>query len=982
MNTVLCRLACVAFLLVAALAARPADLLPPGHRPQPPGVHALVGAKVWLNPTTALTNATVLVRDGLIEAVGRNLPVPADARVWPASNTVVYAGFIDAYLSISGSNAPVSTTHFDPVDQLASGIGFLGVESQEKVRLQPGAGYEVASVTPHARVARDYAPNAKTLEGLRELGFTAGNVVPAKGILRGTSAFVNLSDAPPNEAILRADTHQHIAFESQEVYPKSLMGTIAVVRQAFADARHYVLDQADYRAKPTARKRPDLNPALDALGPVLGKQITVVFEPGSVLMGERAALLAREIGLNFAVVGSGQEWRRPDLMKAVGAPFIVPLNLPSAPKLPDEDDWLDVSLDQLRHWDWAPENAGLLRAQGLEVALTTHALADRKVFRKNLRLALDRGLSEPDALAALTTIPAKLCGVADRLGTIEPGKIANLTVVEGAGYFDADAKVRQVWVDGVPFETQPPKSPVGADVRRLTSKAPTAPAEKKSETPHVVYYEGKDDTKKADPAKKKAELTALQKQRVAKPPNASRGPLASPKAVLVRNATIWTCGPQGTLANASLLIANGKVQHVGHFKVELSADTLVIDAAGQHVTPGLIDCHSHTAILGGVNEGTLPSTAMVRVADVVNSETENLFQQLAGGLTMANLLHGSANPIGGQNSVIKLRFGAGPEGLNFTNAPAGIKFALGENVKQANWGERNTTRFPQTRMGVPTFFENRFTAARQYLDAWSEYRRKGGVPPRTNLELEALGEILNGTRLIHCHSYRGDEILAFLRVCERFGVRVATLQHVLEGYKVADEIARHGAGGSCFTDWWAYKFEVWDAIPYAGSLMHARGVNVSFNSDSSELARRMYLEAAKAVKYGGTPETEALKFVTLNPAKQLGVDKWVGSLEPGKDADFALWSKSPLAYDTVCEQTWIEGRKYFDRAAAMQRAESLAKERADLIAKAKKVASMSGGGGGEGAAAAQALFFQRVLEKAHELGIAECLDCKLNRKSE
>ena len=329
-----------------------------------------------------------------------------------------------------------------------------------------------------------------------------------------------------------------------------------------------------------------------------------------------------------------------------------------------------------------------------------------------------------------------------------------------------------------------------------------------------------------------------------------------------------------------------------------------------------------------------------------------------------------------------LRFGAGPDGLKFTNAPAGIKFALGENVKQANWGERNTTRFPQTRMGVPTFFENRFTAARQYLDAWSEYRRKGGVPPRTNLELEALGEILNGTRLIHCHSYRGDEILAFLRVCERFGVRVATLQHVLEGYKVADEIARHGAGGSCFTDWWAYKFEVWDAIPYAGSLMRERGVNVSFNSDSSELARRMYLEAAKAVKYGGTPETEALKFVTLNPAKQLGVDKWVGSLEPGKDADFALWSKSPLAYDTVCEQTWIEGRKYFDRAAAMQRAESLAKERADLIAKAKKVASMSGGGGGEGAAAAQALFFQRVLEKAHELGIAECLDCKLNRKSE
>ena len=949
-------------LLACALSARAADLLPPGHRPKSPGVHALIGGRVVINPSNSVENATVILRDGIIEAVGRDVKPPSDARIWNASNSVIYAGFIDPYLSITGTNAPVATTHVDPIGGLTSGVNFLGVESQEKVRLQPGAGYEVTSVTPQARVATGYTPNAKTLETLRELGFTAGNVVPNKGILRGSSAFVNLSDAPPNEAILRADTHQHIAFESQEVYPKSLMGTIAVVRQTFADARHYVLDQADYRAKPTARKRPDLNPALDALAPVLNRQTTVVFEPGSVLMGDRAGQLARELGLNFAVVGSGHEWRRPDLMKAVNAPFIMPLNLPSAPKLPDEDDWLDVSLDQLRHWDWAAENAAMLRQQGLEVALTTHALGDRKVFRKNLRLAIDRGLSERDALAALTTVPAKLCGVADRLGTIEKGKIANLTVVEGAGYFDAEAKVKQVWIDGVVFETQPPKP-------AIVKAIPAKPAEPKAEAK---------DTKKADAEKKKAELTALQKQRLAQPPNASRGPLAAPKSVLIRNATVWTCGPQGTLTNASVLIVGGKVQQVGYFKAQLSADTLVIDAAGQHLTPGLIDCHSHTAILGGVNEGSLPSTAMVRIADVVNSETENLYQQLAGGLTMANLLHGSANPIGGQNSVIKLRFGAGPEGLKFTNAPGGIKFALGENVKQSNWGEKNTTRFPQSRMGVPTFYVNRFTAARQYLDDWADYTRKGGVPPRTNLELEALGEILNGTRRIHCHSYRGDEIIAFLRVCESFGVRVATLQHVLEGYKVADEIARHGAGGSCFTDWWGFKFEVFDAIPYAGSLMHARGVNVSFNSDSSELARRMYLEAAKAVKYGGTSETEALKFVTLNPAKQLGVDQWVGSLEPGKDADFALWSKSPLAYDTVCEQTWIEGRKYFDRAAAAERATTLAKERTDLIAKVKKVASLSGGGG-EGSAAAQAAFFLRALEKLHELGIAECLDCKLSR---
>lgn len=973
MNTGSFRLACLGLALVSALATQAAELLAPGHRPTSPGVHALVGAQIHVNPSNYWNNATVIIRDGLIEAVGRDLKPPADARIWESSNTVIYAGFIDPYLSITGTNAPVATTHIEPIGGLTSGVNFLGVESQEKSRLQPGAGYEVTSVTPQARVAAGYTPASKTLEGLRELGFTAGNVVPNKGIIRGTSAFVNLSDAPANEAILRADTHQHIAFESQEVYPKSLMGTIAVVRQSLADARHYVLDQADYRAKPTARKRPDLNPALEALAPILNKDTTVVFEPGSVLMCDRAGQLARELGLNFAICASGHEWRRPDLMKGVAATFIVPLNLPSAPKLPDEDDWLDVSLDQLRHWDWAPENAAVLRQQGLEIALTTHALGDRKVFRKHLRSAMDRGLSERDALAGLTTIPARLCGLADRLGTIEKGKIANLTIVEGAGYFDPEAKVKQVWIDGQVFETQPPKPTVKGTLLSPSPAAGTKPTAPSGETVP------KGD--KSVPSTKKAELAALQKVRLAQSPNASRGQLLAPKSVLIRNATVWTCGPQGILTNANVLIVGGKVQQIGFFKPQLSSDTLVIDATGQHLTPGLIDCHSHTAILGGVNEASLPSTAMVRIADVVNSETENLFQQLAGGLTMANLLHGSANPIGGQNSVIKLRFGAGPEGLKFTNAPAGIKFALGENVKQSNWGDRNTTRFPQSRMGVPTFYANRFTAARQYLDAWAEYQRKGGVPPRRNLELEALGEILEGTRLIHCHSYRGDEIIAFLRVCEEFGVRVATLQHVLEGYKVADEIAKHGAGGSCFTDWWAYKFEVWDAIPYAGSLMRDRGVTVSFNSDSSELARRLYLEAAKAVKYGGTPEVEALKFVTLNPAKQLGVDKWVGSLEPGKDADFAIWSHSPLAYNTVCEQTWIEGRKYFDRTAAAKRTETLAKERTDLIAKAKKIATLSGGGG-EASPPAQAAFFLQALEKAHELGIAECLDCKLNRKSE
>jgi len=400
---------------------------------------------------------------------------------------------------------------------------------------------------------------------------------------------------------------------------------------------------------------------------------------------------------------------------------------------------------------------------------------------------------------------------------------------------------------------------------------------------------------------------------------------------------------------------------------------MVIDGRGLHVTPGVIDCHSHTAILGSVNESSLPSTAMVRIHDVVNSETDTLYEQLAGGVTCVNLLHGSANPIGGQNCVIKLRDGESPEGLVFADAPPGIKFALGENVKQSYLTERLATRFPQTRMGVRTLMANRFTAAREYLREIEKARTTGVLPPRRDLELETIGEIIEGKRWIHCHSYRQDEILMLLRLMESFGVQVGTLQHVLEGYKVADEIARHGAGASTFSDWWAYKFEVYDAIPYNGSLMRDRGVLVSFNSDSSELARHLYTEAAKAVKYGGTPETEALKFVTFNPAKQLRIDSRVGSLEPGKDADFVIWSRSPIDSGTVCLQTWIEGKKYFDRSANTDKVAKLQQERTDLLAKAKKIAKLSGGdnaGSGEDEAA----FFRAALEHEYDGRDRHCLE--------
>ncbi len=411
------------------------------------------------------------------------------------------------------------------------------------------------------------------------------------------------------------------------------------------------------------------------------------------------------------------------------------------------------------------------------------------------------------------------------------------------------------------------------------------------------------------------------------------GPAVVASVIVFKDATVWTCGPDGLLESASILVRNGIITDVGD-NIRIPKDALVVDAKGMHLTPGIIDCHSHMATDGGINESGQAVTAEVRIGDFIDCDDINIYRQLAGGVTTSNILHGSANPIGGQNQVIKLRWGAIDSQMKFAAAPQGIKFALGENVKQSNWGDEHTTRYPQTRMGVEQMFIDEFRAAQEYLDHWSRWKRDHkGLPPRRDLELEAVAEILQKSRWIHCHSYRQDEILALIRVLDDFHIRIGTFQHILEGYKVADAMAKHGAMGSAFSDWWAYKFEVYDSIPYGGALMHNAGVVVSFNSDDRELARHLNHEAAKAVKYGNVPPVEALKFVTLNPARQLRIEQYVGSIEPGKHADLVLWSGSPLSTMSRCEQTWIDGRKYFDRTEDLQRRMQNRKMRAVLIQK-------------------------------------------------
>ena len=390
---------------------------------------------------------------------------------------------------------------------------------------------------------------------------------------------------------------------------------------------------------------------------------------------------------------------------------------------------------------------------------------------------------------------------------------------------------------------------------------------------------------------------------------------SKPNAILINDATLWTSGPKGTLAEWDILFVDGKIEQVAPDISIPQGSAIIIEGAGKHVTPGLLDCPSHSAA-SSINEGTQYITAEVRIRDVSDPNDINKYRQLGGGLTTANVLHGSANPIGGQNAVIKLRWGKGANDLLLKNAPQGIKFALGENVKQANWS--GTNRYPQTRMGVEQVMRDAFRSALDYKHANENYLRNSKsqrtkIPPRKNLELDALVEILEGKRLVHCHSYRQDEILMLTRVAEDFGFKIATFQHVLEGYKVAERIAEHGAGASTFSDWWQYKFEVIDAIPYNGSLMTKNNVVVSFNSDDDELARRLNTEAAKAIQYGGLDPNEALKLVTINPAKQLQIDKYVGSLEPKKDADFVIWDGEPLSVYSQVEETWIDGIRYYSK---------------------------------------------------------------------
>src|SRR6266404_9500093 len=426
------------------------------------------------------------------------------------------------------------------------------------------------------------------------------------------------------------------------------------------------------------------------------------------------------------------------------------------------------------------------------------------------------------------------------------------------------------------------------------------------------------------------------------------------EVTVIKNATIMTEGSKGTI-KGSILVRDGKIAEVGE-NILVPQGATVIDASGQYVIPGIIDCHSHIAVDGGVNEGSVSVSSMANIKDVINPDDIGIYRALAGGVTTANILHGSANSIGGQTIVLKMRWGKDAQGMIFEGAMPGIKFALGENPKRAGnptparGAAPNTqiARYPATRMGVEDTIREAFNEAKAYKASWDDYQAKVAkgehlIPPRKDLKLEALKEVLEGKRFVHAHCYRSDEILMLIRVADDYGFKIKTFQHVLEGYKVAKEIAAHGAGGSTFSDWWAYKVEAYDAIPYNAAIMAKKGVVVSLNSDSDELARRLNFEAAKTMKYGGLSEEEALRTVTLNAATQLGIQNRVGSIDVGKDADLVIYDKNPLSNYAKVQKVMIDGQKYFDRDSEVSARPAKQLEKQKLVDKEKQDQQRQGG---------------------------------------
>ncbi|NND88987.1 MAG: amidohydrolase family protein [Flavobacteriaceae bacterium] len=918
---------------------------------------AFTNATIHVSPSQTLNNATLLIQNGKVVSVGRSVSIPQNSVTINLDGMHIYPSFIDAYTGF-GVEKP----------KRESGGG----RSPQYEPTREGF-YWNDHIRPEQDAISHFKYDSKDAKSFREQGFGVVNTHLMDGIARGTGVLVALNENGDDaKRILDDESGQYFSFDksvtSRQSYPSSLMGAMALLRQMYSDADWYAKGNVDTKDR-----------SLEALNE--NKELIAFFEAGSKDNNVRADKIGDQFNVNYVIVGGGDEYEMINAIKETNADYIIPINFPDAYDVSNPYLASYISLADMRDWNQAPMNPKTLADNNITFSLTTFELEKPSDFKAKLMKAFEYGFDKDKALEALTTIPAQLLGKGDMLGTLDSGKWANFLITSG-DVFDEETTLYENWVQGQKhvINTKDQKDirgnyqlstagktydfNISGDAAKPKSTVKLGDVEYPStleysdnwvtlsftdETTQQVYratgiipkdgdfFEGRsllpDGTETSFTAtrnKGNVDEEKEEKEKSTKPeilpltyPNVGYGFTALPKQqdMLFQNATVWTSEDAGVLENTDVLVKDGKIAAIGKDLSRRGAK--VIDATGKHLTAGIIDEHSHIAALS-INESGQNSSAEVSIEDVVDPEDINIYRNLGGGVTSIQILHGSANPIGGRSAIIKLKWGEDADDLIYDNSPKFIKFALGENVKQSNWQSFN--RFPQTRMGVEQLFVNYFNRAKAY-----DEKKKSGAPYRYDEEMEVIAEILNGERYISSHSYVQSEINMLMKVAERFGFTVNTFTHILEGYKVADKMREHGVCASTFSDWWAYKYELNDAIPYNAAIMASQGVTVAINSDDGEMSRRLNQEAAKTVKYGGMSEEEAWKTVTINPAKLLHLDDRVGSIKEGKDADLVLWSDHPLSVYAKAEKTIIEGTVYFDLETDKALRKNIAQERNQLM---------------------------------------------------
>ena len=920
-------------------------------------LYAVTNITLFQDYKTKVDNAVLVFQEGKVIASGK-VSVPKNAVVIDGHGSYVYPSFIDSYANI-------------------------GVEKAKRSEYNSGSMYVPSDATSSAyndavkadtRAVNTFTNQGKDYEDYLNQGFGSVLSFNEDGIVRGSAVLVGLGSGLASEKVIKEDAAFMLSFDkgsSKMSYPTALVGAIALIRQTYIDA--------DWYAKGGSSDKKNTN--LEAFNKY--KKLPTIIETAEKWDVMRADRIGDEAGAQFIFVGSGNEYQRIKEIKATNGTLILPLEYPKPYQIADALDVEDLDVADLKHWELAPYNAVYLAKEKIPFALTMFKMKDKGSFLDKLRDLNKKGLSKEEILQALTEKPAQLLQVSN-LGKLTNGSYANF-IMTSDDLFNKESVIYENWVLGKQnIINKMPENDVRGDYKLTVNNQTydlkikgkiTKPeagitqgnkkgkvklavadykmamelklpndslqnyrvmypiADFKNRTGTAINKDGNQvpfsisHVKAFEPEAKKDEKNKVDEPGKVWYPFSAFGSESIPTQndYLIKNATVWTNTSKGISKNLNVKVSKGKIVQVGSGLSDGNAT--VIDGTNLHLTNGIIDEHTHIGLGRGINEAGSNNSGEVRMSDAINPDDVNFYRQLVGGVTSAQQLHGSANPIGGQSSIVKFKWGENADNMRFPDAKGYIKFALGENVKQSNWGN-NPNRFPQSRPGVEQAFDFWFTRAKEY-----EKEKASNKNYRKDLRLESMLEILNKKRFITCHSYVQSEINMLMNVADKFNFKVQTFTHILEGYKVADKMKEHGVNASTFSDWWAYKEEVREAIPYNAALLLQAGVNTAINSDDAEMARRLNQEAGKVVKYGNVSQEDAWKMVTLNPAKMLQIDNKVGTIEAGKDADLVLWTDNPLSIYAKVDKTFVDGILYFDASTQPLRDKMVKDEKNRIIQK-------------------------------------------------